>query len=131
MRLTTVLFTEAIEPSLPFWVEGLGFRVTAEVPHGDRLGLVILTLDEIELMLQTYDSIAEDLPALAAQPKGTSCGLFFEVGDFDQTVLRLANFPVVFPDRLTFYGMREIGFLAPSGHTVTIAVKSPQTPPAN
>jgi hypothetical protein len=131
MRLTTVLFTDAIEPSIPFWVQGLGFSITAEVPQGDKLGFVILTRDNLELMLQTYASLAEDIPALAVPPTGSSCSLFFEVSDFDQTAASLAAFPVIVPERVTFYGMREIGFLAPSGHTVVIAVKSPQTPPAN
>ena len=131
MRLTTILWVDAIEPSLPFWVDGLGFTLTDSVPHGDVLGFVILHNQQIELMLQTRDSIAEDMPPLAALPQGTSASLFFEVDDFEATVARLSHFPISIPDRTTFYGMREIGFTAPSGHLVVIAARSLQTPSAS
>jgi hypothetical protein len=37
-KSTPVLFVDAIEPSLAFWRDRLGFSVTVEVPHGDTLG---------------------------------------------------------------------------------------------
>lgn len=131
MKLTTVLFVDAIEPSLPFWREGLGFTLTVEVPHEDKLGFVILTLDTIEIMLQIWDSVRSDFPDFGSEPKGMNCSLFFERDDFEAAAARLANYPVRIPDRTTFYGMREIGYTAPSGHIVVIAVRLPQTPTAN
>ncbi|HUP61024.1 MAG TPA: hypothetical protein VNA69_11450 [Thermoanaerobaculia bacterium] len=44
MKITPVLIVPAIEPVLPLW-ESIGFTRTAEVPHGDRLGFVILLVD--------------------------------------------------------------------------------------
>ena len=41
--LTPNVIVETIEPVLPFWVDRLGFTVTAKVNEGDRLGFVILT----------------------------------------------------------------------------------------
>jgi hypothetical protein len=32
-KLTPILTVEAIEPSLPFWVDALGFTKTVDVPH--------------------------------------------------------------------------------------------------
>lgn len=43
MKVTPVLIVPAIEPVLPLW-ESIGFARTAEVPHGDALGFVILSL---------------------------------------------------------------------------------------
>jgi len=37
-KSTPVLIVEAIEPSLPFWQERLGFERPVEVPDGERLG---------------------------------------------------------------------------------------------
>ncbi len=60
---TPVLFVERIEASLPFF-EAIGFVKVMDVPHGDALGFCILNDERIELMLQSYDSLAEDMPQL-------------------------------------------------------------------
>ena len=124
MKLTPVLFVEAIEPSLPFWIERLGFEKQVEVPHGDHLGFVILTRGATEVMLQSWPSVSEDVPALAAMPRGLSCGLYVEVDDFDDTLRRVQGVPVVVPERTTFYGMREVFVREPGGHVVGLAAKS-------
>ena len=124
MKLTPVLFVEAIEPSLPFWIDRLGFEKQVEVPHGDHLGFVILTRGDVEVMMQSWASISEDVPALAAMPRGTSCSFYVEVDDFDDALRRVKDVPVVVPERTTFYGMREIFVREPGGHVVGLAAKS-------
>ena len=57
MKITTVLYMDAIEPALAFWVDRLGFTKAVEVPEGDRLGFVILHHGSSELMLQTRESV--------------------------------------------------------------------------
>ncbi|MCI0432962.1 MAG: VOC family protein [Gemmatimonadetes bacterium] len=119
-RITPILFVEAIEPCLPFWVDRLGFEKTAEVPHGDRLGFVILARDGTELMIQTRASVAEDVPDLAGTPmKGTF--LFIEVASADSIELALAGIEHVIPRRKTFYGADEIVVREPAGNTVIFA----------
>jgi ribose 5-phosphate isomerase A len=121
MKMTAVLMTEAIEDCLPFWVSRMGFAKTVEVPEGDRLGFVILARDAAEVMLQSVDSVRKDVAAFAPDgpPRGT--GLFVEVSDFADTLERLKGYPIAMPERTTFYGMREIGVLTPSGHVVVFA----------
>ena len=126
-RLTPVLMVEAIEPCLAFW-ERLGFANVAQVPHGDRLGFVILVKDEVEIMYQSRASVAEDVPSLAATPMGGSM-LFIEVTDLDAVVTQLGDTPVTFPRRTTFYGMIEIGVREPGGNAVTFAEKTQSTEP--
>jgi len=124
MKVTPVLYVDAIEPCLEFWVERAGFEKTAEVPHEDRLGFVILQQRDAEVMLQTWASLAADTPALASGPRGHACILFIEVGDFDDIVQRLAGVEVVVPVRTTFYGMKEIFVRAPGGHVVGFAART-------
>ena len=120
LKLTPVLMVDAIEPVLPFWVEQLGFARTNEVPHGDRLGFVILERDGIEVMYQTKASVAEDIAPLAQSPmKGTF--LFFQVEDLDDIEGRLTGVGTVVPRRKTFYGADELIVKAPCGNTVTFA----------
>lgn len=119
-RITPVLLVDEIEPCLAFW-DALGFDKTAEVPHGDRLGFVILEKSGLEVMYQTRASVAEDIPALADAPGGGTF-LFLEVMDLEATIEAIAGAPVVFPRRKTFYGMDEICVREPGGNVVTFAM---------
>jgi len=124
MKITAVLIVEEIEKSLAFWVDRMGFQKTVDVPEGDRLGFVILARDGAELMMQTISSVRKDEPKFAPdKPETKGCGLFIEVPDFADVKRRLDGYPIVMPERVTFYGMREIGVAEPNGHTVIFAAK--------
>ena len=125
-RLTPVLLVDAIEPALAFWVDRLGFQKTTEVPHDGRLGFVILVRDGIEVMYQTKDSIAADVPALAQSPQqGTF--QFFEVDDLDAVAKQLKGVTPLVPRRKTFYGADELVVREPCGNVVTFAQFEKQT----
>ncbi len=119
-KLTPVLYVEEIEPALPFWMERLGFEKTAEVPHGDRLGFVILQKGGEEDMYQTRDSVREDLPEVAGTPMGGSM-LFVEVDDLDEVERALRGIEPVTPRRKTFYGSEELIVREPAGNVVNFA----------
>lgn len=119
-KLTPVLMVDAIEPTLPFWVDRLGFKKTVEVPHEGRLGFVILERDEVQIMYQTRDSVASDVPPLAASPqRGTF--LYIEVQDLDAIAKALDDVALVVPRRKTFYGAYELIVREPGGNVVTFA----------
>ena len=124
MKITAVLIVEEIEKSLPFWIDRMGFAKTVEVPEGDRLGFVILVREGAELMLQTTESVRKDAPQFAPKVHSNSVGLFIEVEDFADILKRLEGYQIALPERVTFYGMREIGVHEPSGHTVIFAARS-------
>ena len=119
-KLTPVLIVEAIEPCLPFWIDRLGFTKTAEVPHGDQLGFVILVRDGVEVMYQTRASVQGDVPALADTPSRGNL-LYFEVDDLDAVENALQGVSLVIPRRTTFYGAQEIIVREPGGNAVAFA----------
>ena len=123
MKITSVLIVEEVEKSLTFWVDRMGFVKVAEVPEGDRLGFAILVSGGAELMLQSTESAGKDMPALLPTGESNAAILFIEVDDFADTRTRLEGYPVLVPERVTFYGMREIGVREPGGHVVVFAVK--------
>jgi hypothetical protein len=123
MKITAVLMVDSIEKSLPFWVERMGFVKTVEVPEGESLGFVILARDNAELMLQTMESVRKDVPQFVPTHRDPTVGLFIEVDDFVETRKRLEGYPIALTERVTFYGMREIGVLEPNGHIVTFAAR--------
>ncbi len=122
MKITPILFVQRIEPCLEFWTERLGFEKTVEVPEGDHLGFVILVRDGGEVMLQTFASLEKDLGVKSQKAFGSST-LFIEVPDFADIRKRAAGVEIVVPERVTFYGMREIGIKEPGGHLLVFAAK--------
>jgi uncharacterized glyoxalase superfamily protein PhnB len=125
MKITAVLIVEEIEKSLAFWVDRMGFQKTIDVPEDDHLGFAILVRDGAELMMQTISSVRKDEPKFAPdRPETKGCGLFIEVDDFQDVKRRLEGYPIVLPERVTFYGMREIGVSEPNGHTVIFAARA-------
>lgn len=118
-KATPVLFVARIEASLPFF-EAVGFSKVMDVPHGEQLGFCILNDGRIELMLQSYDSLADDMPQLGEAARGRTF-LFVEVPDLAAVEAKLAAHPVFLPRRKTFYGADETGFIEPGGHYVTFA----------
>ena len=118
-KLTPVLVVDEVEPAAAFWRERLGFAQQVEVPHGDRLGFVILEKDGVELMYQSRASVADDMPSLASGPHHAV--LFIEVDDLDAIEGALSGVEVVTPRRTTFYGMHEIAVREPGGNVVVFA----------
>ena len=124
-RMTPILTVEAIEPSLLFWMEGLGFEKTNEVPQEDgTLGFVSLEREGIELMLQTRASVEADLPALAEEFARGPSVLFMEIDSLEGMEEKLLSLggSIARPRRQTFYGADEIFVYSPGGHVVGLAV---------
>ena len=124
MKITPILFVDAIEPCLPFWIDKLGFEKTAEAPEGDKIWFVMLVHNGAEVMLETLSGRAADFKT-ESQVGAASSTLYLEVEDFNDIRQRVQGMPVVLPERVTFYGMREIGIQDPGGHLLVFAAKEP------
>lgn len=120
-KLTPVLLVDAVEPSMKFWVERLGFEKTIDVPDGDTLAFVILQKAGVELMYQTFASVEKDMSYNAQSHSKGPTFLYVEVDNLDQIVSAMTGVEVVMPVRTSFYGAKEIGVKEPGGHIVTFA----------
>ena len=123
MKITPILIVDEIELSLKFWVDKLGFEKTVEVPEGDRLGFVILQKDGTEIMLQSRETVKKDAGGASDAVLELSSSLYIEVDDFGDTLKRVKNTEVLVPERVTFYGMREIFVREPGRHVVGFAAR--------
>ena len=118
-KLTPILAVDAIEPSLPFWVDALGFTKTVEVPHEDSLGFAILEKNGQEVMLQTLASMNADVPAVAPRAGGSI--LFLEIEDLSAIESVVGDYELLVPRRKTFYGAEEIFVREPGGNVIGFA----------
>lgn len=115
----TILQVQAIEPCLGFW-SSLGFTELARVPHGERLGFVLFGQGGAQVMLQSLDSLREDLPAIAPSAPVASL-VYLRVHDLDATLAALADAEEVVPRRRTFYGAEEVFVRDPGGNLVGLS----------
>ncbi len=126
-KLTPIIVVDSLEDALPFWTDRLAFEVTVTVPHEDRLGFAILERGDVQIMYQSRDSVAADLPPLADEVAGQTAVLFVEVDALDELDAAgdaLEGADVIVPRRSTFYGMDEIFVRAPCGTVVGFAARS-------
>jgi len=123
MKITPILLVDEIEPSLKFWVDKLGFEKTVEVPEGDKLAFVILQKDGTEVMLQSRESVRKDVGDAAGALLELGASLYIEVDDFGDAIKRVKGAEVLVPERVTFYGMREIFVREPGRHVVGFAAR--------
>jgi len=121
MKITPVLIVPSIEPVLPLW-ESIGFTRTAEVPHGDRLGFVILSGGGAEVMYQTIDSVRADEPKALDGNDVPRASLFIEVESLDEVVAKLPAATDVFVARRTTpYGATETFVHDAAGNVIVFA----------
>ena len=121
LRNTPIEIVEAIEPLLPFWTERLGFTQTVEVPHGDKLGFVILAKDDQQVMLQTRASIGDDIAVLSPHLEKRTVLQYIDVDSLDTLLACLGDWKLLLPPRTTFYGAREVVVQDPAGFVLIFA----------
>ena len=124
LEITPILIVDRIEPSLALWTERLGFDKPVEVPHEDALGFVLLTRDGHPVMMQTDASIAADSKSTSDAIADARVALYVDVDSLDAAMEATEGFPRVMEVRETFYGSREFGVRAPSGHVLIFAEKT-------
>lgn len=123
-RITSVLAVPEVQPCIKFWVERMGFTVTAEVPDGNTIAFAMLERDGVELMYQSYQSIEDDNAAIGALARKGSAFLYVEVNNLDDVIRTMKGAEIAVPLRTTFYGMKELGVKDPAGHVITFAQKT-------
>jgi catechol 2,3-dioxygenase-like lactoylglutathione lyase family enzyme len=118
------LFVRRIEDSLPFY-ERLGFEMVMSLPHPPDVkgpapvGFAILKHGAVELMLQSLDAVALDVPGL--ENDAYRVALYVRVPDLAPIRAALEGTPYVVPERTTFYGAREIIVRDPAGNVLSFA----------
>jgi len=123
--LAPVMIVDAVEPSLKFWTEQLGFAKDNEVPGPDgKLIFASVKKDGVEIMYQTRASVIADDPGAAAELNGRSVTLFITVptiADLDEIARGSKSAPVVKKRHDTFYGTTEFYIREPGGNVVGFA----------
>lgn len=121
LRNTPIEIVEAIEPHLDFWTQRLHFEKVVDVPHGDKLGFVLLAKDGQQVMLQSSASIGEDIAVLSPFLEKRTVIQYIDVDSLDALLACLGDWKLLLPPRETFYGAREVVVQDPAGFLLVFA----------
>ena len=111
----------------------LGFGLAMGVPEGTQrvvttregsgpLGFAIIKRNEVELMLQSQTSVAEELPEFSKRPLGGTVTLYIEVADVSGLYQSMKGRATILKDlHTTFYGAKEFCIRDNSGYVLTFA----------
>ncbi len=117
--LTPVMIVANVAECMAFWIDRLGFELTAQVQSEDgSIAFVILQRGGIELMYQSRESVLADGTSTRDSLNGHSIALFLTVDSIDEAEGAIAGAPIVKARHDTFYGSTEIYVKEPGGNTV-------------
>ncbi len=132
-KITTNLMVGNVNEALDFYEGVLGFHLVMGVPEGSQqivttreratpLGFALLQRDEVELMLQSQRSLAEELPEFKQRPVGGAVTLYFQVANAGELCERIKDRVTIVKDlHTTFYGAQEFYIRDPNGYVLTFA----------
>lgn len=122
-KLTPNLVVRDVEASLNFYRNLLGFDLGFTVPEQAPYVFGSVTAGAVEIFFNDHKAVAEEYPALGAQPIGGSLTLYIEVEGIAQLHQKLQQHGVkiTMPMKDQFYGTREFACEAPEGWIITFA----------
>ncbi|MEJ2692972.1 MAG: hypothetical protein P8166_07915 [Candidatus Thiodiazotropha sp.] len=133
--LTPNLMTEDVNASIRFYCSYLGFSFQMGLPFGTEtpvnemsedvpLQFAMLEREGAMLMFQHRRSLAEECGLFTEMPVAASATCYLEVSNLDELLAGLGgDVETVMPERVTFYGMREMWIRDNNGYIVTLAQK--------
>ncbi len=126
MKLETItpnLMVEDVRQTINYYHGVLGFKTVDTVPtESDVLDWARLKKGDVEIMLQSEDSLKKDLPEIRKEDIGGGCTLFITmVGVNDYYDYLYTSADVVDQIKDTFYGMREFTIRDVNGYYLTFA----------
>ena len=132
-KITTNLMVANVNEALDFYERVLGFSLVMGVPEGSQqivttregdapLDFAIIKRDEVELMLQSQQSLLEELPEFKKRPVGGAVTLYIQVANARDLYERIKDKVTVLKDLHTaFYGAEEFYIHDCNGYVLTFA----------
>ena len=119
--LTPNIFVSDVKATVAFYQQ-LGFNITMSVPEtGDDLVWVMMTNGNVNMMFQTYDSLAGELPEIS-RTNGGSLLLYINLKGIRAFFEQLqAKVTVLKGLETTFYGATEFTIKDNNGYVLTFA----------
>ncbi len=113
---------ENVNRSIEFYEQHFGFSKIMSVPEEGQYNWAMIQKDEASLMLQSVESLKEDIPALKSETPGGGITFFLKMKGIDLLYDSVKNSVKIADDmRTTFYNMKEFTIQDPDGYFITFA----------
>jgi uncharacterized glyoxalase superfamily protein PhnB len=121
-KLTPNLMVEDVQQTLNYYRDVLGFQAVMTLPETAPFDFAILQRDGVELMLQSRESLSENVPALTGSPIGASQTFYIEVTGIADLYRQLRDRVEILVDlHTTFYGTQEFYFRDLNGYILSFS----------
>ncbi len=132
-KITTNLVVPSVDDALDFYERILGFGLVMGVPAGSQeivtarvgdtpLAFAVIKCDDVEIMLQSQESLSQELPGLKGQSIGGSVTLYIRVADARKLYYNIHRKVTILKDlHTTFYGAEEFYIRDCNGYVLTFA----------
>jgi uncharacterized glyoxalase superfamily protein PhnB len=132
---TPNLMTKNVNASVEFYSRHLGFNMMMGLPFesetpveqlsdGTPLQYAMLNKDGAMVMFQHQQSLTEECDVFTDKAVAASGTYYLEVENLDALKSGLGDdIDIVVPERVTFYGMRELWIRDNNGYIITLAQK--------
>lgn len=119
--LTPNIFVKDIAASLKFY-EILGFTVTMKVPEQEPFVWVMMTNGNVNMMIQSFESLGNDLPEVERGRSGGALLFYIAVQGIRSFFEEIkGKVSVIKGLEKTFYGATEFTIQDPDGFLLTFA----------
>ncbi|WP_160644437.1 VOC family protein [Chengkuizengella marina] len=134
-KFTTNFISEDLNTSIAYYRDILGFKLemvvddnqitTKEIDQDKNYVFAIMSKDDFQIMFQTPDSIAEDVPIFEEMPKGISTCFYLEVEGLTYFYEEIQEKVEIVRDLYTtWYGMQEFHIKDCNGNVLGFAEKA-------
>lgn len=119
LKVAPTLIVDAVEPSLEFFTQRLGFTKVADVPGEDgTLVFAMLQAGAVEVHLQQRASLAKDMPYLAQSKAPPAAFLYIDVEDVQAVFATVMDCEILQRPEKKFYGATDFFLKEPGGHVI-------------
>ncbi len=115
-----VLLVAQVQPTRSFFVDRLGFAVSADVQFEGHLGSSVVHRDDVRLKIQAEAVFRADTGERSVPGPYTAL-TYVEIDDIGVLVPEIIDADIVIPLRRTANGMHEIGVREPGGNILMFA----------
>lgn len=120
--LTPNLAVKDVNETVKYYKDRLGFELVMSVPESGTLNWAMIQREEVSIMLQTFESLKEDLPTLGITSSANIGTFFIKMKGIENLYNEIKNKVDIAADmRTSFYGMKEFTIRDLNGFYLTFA----------
>lgn len=122
LSMSPNLIVKDMKVSQEFYTKTLGFQLIDQEPKDADPVWMMLAYNEITFMLQTQESLGEEIPSLKNEKTGATLIFYITVNNIKDYYDKVSKGSKVISDlKVTFYGATEFSIEDPDGYILTFA----------